>query len=329
MILKNSAEVIKPKNIYLVLGREDYLKKDFIKRLKTKILQDDLAGLNLAVFYAERANAKEVIDCANTLPFISRNRLIVVKNSEKFSPEDKKLLLNYVKKPSKTSYIVFESTGSAAKDSFFSELKPYAQTEVFDKLSGEELAKWIVGVISKKGKRINSETAKFLAEILPDDLESVSSEVEKLITFLGHRPQILKQDAENIISKSAKETAFNFMELISKKSFDKALSMGMEIFNDKKRFPELIGLLGWQLKRLWKVKALLKKDYALRDIARDLNISEYIAKRLIEQSEGFTLIKLKKMLSTLLKLDKSLKSGIISSNDFLELLVAELAAIRS
>lgn len=327
MIQEKKFQDLNQKKIYLLLGKEDYLKREFVNRLKNKFLQNDAAGLNFSVFDSQD-RIRDVVDSANTLPFISQNRLILVKEIEKFQEPDKELFISYLKNPSKTTILLIE-TNQNLKDAFLEEIKNFAEVLEFNKPYKSEFKVWLLKFIASYHKRISPDAIELLMEVLDDDLELASRELEKLVTFTARKNIITKQDVEEIIFKSMKETAFDFVEEICKKKIDSAIKIALNAFKGRRKLPELSGLLAWQLKRLWKVKVQLNKGASSHEISRTFNIPDYIAKKLIDQSDAFTIIELKRMLKALLKIDRLLKSGSLNPKDFLEVLVAELFTARS
>ena len=74
------------RQIYLLYGPEDYLKKQYRDKLKTAL--SDGGGMmsagddmNLTVYEGKETNPREVIDLAETLPFFAERRVIVIEKS--------------------------------------------------------------------------------------------------------------------------------------------------------------------------------------------------------------------------------------------------------
>ena len=83
------------KNMYLLYGEEAYLKKQYKKRLTRAIIPEG-DTMNYSYYEGKGISIPEIIDLAETMPFFSDRRLIVIENSGFFknaSPE----LADYLK----------------------------------------------------------------------------------------------------------------------------------------------------------------------------------------------------------------------------------------
>ena len=71
------------KNIYLLYGEEDYLKKQYRDRLVKAMLPEG-DTVNYAHYEGKGLPVGEIIDLAETMPFFAERRLIVIEDSGLF-----------------------------------------------------------------------------------------------------------------------------------------------------------------------------------------------------------------------------------------------------
>ena len=74
------------KPFYLLYGSEDYLKKLYRDKLKNAILNDD-SNMNYSYFEGKDVEPRKVFEVAQTLPFFSDKRLIIIENSGLFKAQ--------------------------------------------------------------------------------------------------------------------------------------------------------------------------------------------------------------------------------------------------
>lgn len=82
-IMKSLNEDLKTgqfKQIYLLYGEENYLKKQYKERFVKAMLPDG-DTMNYAYYEGKGVDIKEVIDLAETLPFFAERRLLVFENT--------------------------------------------------------------------------------------------------------------------------------------------------------------------------------------------------------------------------------------------------------
>ena len=89
------------KQIYLLYGEENYLKKQYKERFVKAMLPDG-DTMNYAYYEGKGVDIKEVIDLAETLPFFAERRLLVFENTGFFKSSGADLA-DYVKEMPQTT----------------------------------------------------------------------------------------------------------------------------------------------------------------------------------------------------------------------------------
>ena len=87
------------KRFYLLFGEEEFLKQSYKKRLRQAVAGDDTMNYNY--FEGKGLDVRELISLANTMPFFSDRRLIMVEDSGFFKDlpaSGKKEKINYFPK---------------------------------------------------------------------------------------------------------------------------------------------------------------------------------------------------------------------------------------
>ena len=78
------------KQVYLLYGEERYLRRQYANRLKDALCgQDD--GMNTHFYEGKDISVGEIIDLAETLPFLAPRRVFFIKDSGLFKSGGEKL----------------------------------------------------------------------------------------------------------------------------------------------------------------------------------------------------------------------------------------------
>ena len=103
-ILNQDIKEKKFRPVYLLYGEESYLKQSYKKRLREAIVGDDT--INYTAFEGKGVDAEEVMAMADTMPFFSDKRLILMEDSGFFksTPEG---LTEYLDQMPDTACLVF------------------------------------------------------------------------------------------------------------------------------------------------------------------------------------------------------------------------------
>ena len=78
--IDNDIKMGQLKNVYLLYGTEDYLKRQYRDKLKHALVEPD-DTMNFSAYEGKDINPKELIDLSETLPFFKEKRMILVENS--------------------------------------------------------------------------------------------------------------------------------------------------------------------------------------------------------------------------------------------------------
>ncbi|MFH1782504.1 MAG: DNA polymerase III subunit delta [Candidatus Omnitrophota bacterium] len=297
---------------YLFLGEETFLKEDAVNTLVSKHLGKSTKELNYKVFYAKERSfdIKEMFDFLTTLPFLSKKRVVILKEAQALSISCKESILNYLKEPQNSSVFIMESSSPVIKGGFLLEASKLAHLVYFRKLRDVELDNWIVKKVRSYNKKIDQDAVIALKESLENDLRIISSNLENVALYTGKRAIITKSDVEKVIGVNPSHTAFDLMEAIRKKNVKDALTIFSSLKKDGKKEIELIGLLGWNARMLIRVKELARIR-TKQDIARDLSLNPRALDAILNQSSRFKKKEALDLLREILKADLEIKSGSI------------------
>ena len=96
------------KQVYLLYGEEAYLRKQYKDRLKNALCAD---GDTMNFHYCEGkdVNVPQIIDLAETLPFLAERRVLLIENSGLFK-RGGETLADYLKAPCDTAFFIFAET---------------------------------------------------------------------------------------------------------------------------------------------------------------------------------------------------------------------------
>ncbi len=315
--------------IYLFCGVNDILHKEARDRLISKILPQGQDDLNYSSYDAKEDYAG-IIDALKTLPFLSSKRVVVIKGIEDLPEQKKIFFLAYLKNPTKDIYTILHSNQGGVNNKFLKAISQYAKTSIFRKPTPREARGWVHNRLRQERRSITQDALDLLMELKGQDLTLLSQEIEKLALYSGAKKTIYQEDIVKLVGKSSFKTAFNLVDAIGLKDRDTALSLMSDVQKgSRKAAPEMIGLIGWQLRRIWKAKSLLSKKMSRPRVCSELNIKDFSTDKFFRQVESFEPRELKRGFSLLVETDRSIKLGRKKPEFALEELVIKLCGSRA
>lgn len=313
----------KTPSVFLYIGDERYLKEIALNELKSSILEPLSKDLDYKVFYGGESEIREVLDYLSTFPFSAAKRLVLVKEVEKFPKDDISRLVDYMKRPSKSSLLVVDAKNDSILKTNPS-ISRCAKVVRFDNLEGRSLISWIKRFLSSRGKSVDEEAIELLKESQGNVLSSLAQEMEKLVAFVGDKDVISVTDVEKLVGKSIVKSVFDLTSAIGERDAKRALGIAWEISLSGKRVHEVIGILTWHLKRLLRGKLLQAKGRSDYTIANILGINRNRYNDFFKEMSSFGVAQLKSKITSLLEVDLDIKRTLFEQTRQLELAVIRL-----
>lgn len=302
--------------IYLFFGEEDFLVDERIGELKTKFANHEiLDGKNLTLESLSGAL------CSYSL--FGGDKLVVIRDLE-ITAENQKEIISRLENIAQGTAVVFHLPDVDKRSKFFKWIDERGEAEEFRTFAPweqEELLGWIRDRVRKGGKKISGEGARLLQEVCGNSLRLLSSEVEKLITYVGARGEIQEEDVAALASPG-ETSAFALLDALREKNLKKSLSLFQILFRNGEDLFQLLSLMATQYRLMLQVKSLPE---GMSGIGR-IKGSPYFIRKCSDNLGRFSLEELKNNMQRLLETNLQLKTGE-SQPVIFELLLTSLCRV--
>jgi DNA polymerase-3 subunit delta len=310
--------------VYLFLGQEQFLKNQTLYKLKVKACGEASSNINYEEFYSGEASLNEMIDSAKTAPFMSKYRLFVLKDINKLDNEDKDALVSFIESKPQSTVLALTADSLPEKDAVRQAVAKSGKILNFDLLEGAKLNKWISDRFSQFNKHIEPQGLQLLVDNTGNNLMQLELAVEILTAFVGKRDVVKQGDVEKIVGKSLEVTTYQLVDAIGAKNADLALRILQGMDKDNRTISQIMGLIGWHLRRIWRAKKMAAAKMPMARAAMAVGVPYYASNSFLRQVGNFSTRELEKGFKTLLKLDKEIKSTPVQAYRSLELLIVQL-----
>jgi DNA polymerase III delta subunit len=324
-----------------------------VNQLRALLLPADNQPVNYDRFWMDEANWREVIDAARTAPlFISPWKLIVAEflrredDQNKNRPEDQlseveeKVLADYFASPSPRTVIVVIYPRSAwnAKAAplfrfFTKRLSDQVVSKELKPLKDKSLRAWLERGLSERKLALSPEAKARLEEIVGNDLEQLSNEMDKLASFSAGKVAIEAEDVDQVCGWTRSLESWRLSEALSRADLRSCLEVldglfksgeeGIKVLNNVTRFfQEVLLAKAWLREKVKDRKEIFR---AFRP-----HISEKFGKWYEDRfREYFRLVdglsgqELDGLLEELCRIDRLVKSSDVSARILLESFMVE------
>lgn len=307
------------KSVYLIYGEEAYLKDQIKDRLVAALSRPD-DTLNYSVFSGRSIDVKELISLADTLPFLAEKRLIVVKDSGFFKKADD-TLTDYIKKVPAETVIVFVENEVDKRGKMYKAVNSAGYAAEMTTPAEAELKKWIAVQFKKEGKLVRGSTVQKLMTRVGTDMQTLKSEIDKLVSYVGSRDTIEDEDIDAICIVHMSNNVFALVNAISEGRQKAAMDLYYEMVLAKEPPMKILFLIAKEFNTLLEVKALAAQSFDNKTIAAKTGRQAWLMGKYRTLASMFTAAYLKGAIQDSIEMEEAVKSGKITDRLSVELLI--------
>lgn len=297
------------KPVYLIFGEEELLLDRALHRLRDRVAEVADLDFNFEAFDGGSADANEVVAAANTLPFASDRRLVVVRNVDKMRADDQAVLAAYARDPAPTACLVLVAAKIRKDSKLYKAVNAFGGAAEYKAPEKRAVPIWVVELFAARGRRLDRDGAEALVHAVGRNLRRLETEAEKIIAFAGDRVDISRADVENVVAETAPVSVFDFLRALADRQATAALELLGDLLASDEEFLGIHAMTVRQVRTLVSARALLDRGAGQAAVQREVGMADWQARQAIEQARRFTPAELAHALGTLAEVERKLKSG--------------------
>lgn len=329
---------------YIIYGNDNYRCHEALKKIKLDMGNSEIADINTVRLDGRKITVSQLTEVCNMVPFMAGKRLVIIegmlkrfqigdrqtegddKEEENQHLSEWRKFIDYIKvMPDSTLLVLFDpDLDLKANNPLLKSFIPVADNVLqFGDLRGKELITWIKEYASKKGGRITPAALTLLADYLGGDLWSLSSEIDKLITFCGNR-EITDDDIRKMTAFVREENIFSLVDSVLEGKIKEAQQMVHRMLKYGTSPLQIMALIEKQLQVILIIKGM-PVNMPSAQIKEKLGLNpRYPLEKTLKQSRAFTISRLRHCFHCLLDTDLAIKTGKYEDELALNLMIIEL-----
>lgn len=310
--------------LYLFCGDEAYLKRQYKNRMKKAIIPED-DTLNYAYFEGNKTSVSEIIDLADTMPFFSDKRLIVIENSG-FFKEEAEQLTSYLSRMPDTTCIIFVEEEIDKRGRLFKAVKQNGRVVEFATQNENTLVKWIKKLVADEKRSMSNDVVLGFLNKTGTDMENIYQELEKVLCYTIGKSEITMKDVDAVCTEQIQNQIFKMVDAIGEKKQKQALEYYYDLMALKEPPMKIMYLISRQFTILLEVKELMQKGYNYQAISEKTGYRDFAVKRYQSQARQFATETLKSALYNCAAMEEAVKTGKLNDSISVELLIVRYSA---
>ena len=343
------------KRVYLITGDDPWLRHGFLSRLLQAASGEDT--LNRMDVTGSDMSLPEMRAFTDTMPFFAERRVLVIEESGLFrvrqkkgespetddSPEGKDAsesdekedvskeeasdaYQKWLKTLPETALVIFVETKADGRSALYKLISRIGSVTVTERpKKAEELRRFAMNLIGKSRLKITQAAFDLLMERLPLDYGTAETEIEKLISSCLEKGSIQSEDVEEMLIPRLEDKVFDLVERVSSGDRRGALRCYYDLAALRTSSLLVLTLIGKEFVRLMNVQEMAVKGLSDREIMTNMSFSkEWLSEKYRRAAQRFRKGQLLKAASRETELELAVKSGNLSENAAVEMLILSM-----
>jgi DNA polymerase-3 subunit delta len=315
---------------YVFHGDDSHSQREALAKQMAKYGDPALLDLNTTRL-AGAISFSQLQQAAGSMPFLATVRLVIVRDlfaSKPDKPFMDKLLAFLPTMPESTRLFFLESKALSEKHTVIklAEQDKNGYVKLFALPEGVALERWIREAVAERNGRIHPKASALLAANIGSNLDILTQEIEKLVLYKGDNSEINDADVALLSPYVAEASIFDLVDALGNRNGRKASLLLQQKFSAGEDPFSLFPMIIRQFRLLIQVKELANSGERPPSISQALKMHSFVAGKLYQQSQGFSLNQLEQIYHHLLDIDIGVKTGRQDMTTALLLLVAALTS---
>jgi DNA polymerase III subunit delta len=301
--------------IYLLLGDDEERKARGVERLR--------GDRPVEAYDASETDPEAVVSACNAYSLFGEGPFVVVRNLDAWNAAQKAVVVDYLANPAPAADLVLLGKKLGARERLLAAVKKSGEVHNFEQPTGKALVEWVVGHAKKLGLDLPEDVALNLTERCSGDKMRLTSELEKLALYVGEG-KASQGEVEALCPPDVQSNIFAFVDSLAAGDRGRALKLLEDLISTGEPPLRVTFMVRRQFGLVARARALCERGASQRDVASELKVPPFVARKLEEQARRLNEEDLERALALVLDLERGLKGG----SDLGDELQVELAVLK-
>lgn len=277
------------KPVYLIHGKEELLLERALRRLRDMML--DAGGgqeLDFDTFDGSSASGDDIVAAANTLPFLSERRMVIVRDVERMPTEQHPPLVAYAENPAPFSVLVLVASSLPKNTRLYRTLDRAGVVSEYAAPKPSELPGWVISLFNSMDRQLPRTAAEVLVRAVGKDLRRLQSEADKIVAYAGERRELTREDVEAVVAETAAPSIFEFLDAMGSRDCATALKLLAGLMAAGESINGVHAMVVRHIRSLMSASALRERGTPEKELASELRMAPWQIRNVARQAAGFS-----------------------------------------
>ena len=308
---------------YLLLGEDDWSKKQYIDKAKQEVLTPGGEMMNYYEAKEKDVLVSAVEDFCETLPFFADQKLVLLKDTGLLKPgrkEESEKFEQFLSRLPEYIVLLIDEKEADKRGKLFKTIKAQHEVVSFSFPGEEVVVKMLLDKAKAEGYQIDQAMLYYLVRNMPEDVSYILGEWQKLTAFIEGN-QITKEAIDQICVFSLETRVFELVKKIAAGKSDEALEIYNRMLQSKESPIGILVLIARQFRMMYQVKYLKAKGQDQKQIAAQTKMPYFAVKEILDQVAHYRFEMLEALIMACLETDRAIKTGKMEPGRGVEVLI--------
>ena len=326
-LLKLKAEGAK--TLYLLWGKEDYLREQYLMQLKSICIPEGESGFNFRRFDGPEISASALRQAIDSVPFLSERSFVELRDMDLNRLKEAQEIQELLSDLPEYCTVCFVQNAEFEPDGRLKLIKTIREKGCELKFSQQgqgALIDWISRRFAACGKRIDFEAAQRLIFLSGDLMNRLIPEIEKIAAY-AQGEKVSVTEVEAVAHHIPEAQVFELTDLLAQKQVNAAMNTLAELLAENEYDAiYLLAVMGSQMRRLYAARLAVEKKLGAKYVMDYGGVKyDFLANKLIASARGFSLKQLKEAVRISAETDEKMKSSGGDGRELLKDAVLKIA----
>jgi DNA polymerase-3 subunit delta len=320
-----AADLSDLKPVYLIHGSEELLLERAVRRLKDRLAKVADLDFNMETFDGDSDSADGIVNAANTMPFMSDRRLVIVRGVDKMAAADQGVLADYAKDPAPFTALVLVAAKVNRGSRLYKAIDALGGAAEYAAPKRGEYPAEVTRLFAEHGKQAASEAARALVDAVGRDLRRLDTEVDKVVAYVGEREKVTAADIAAVVTAGA-VTVFEFTDALGSRDTGTAIAKLRRLLESGESVHGMLAMAVRHVRALLGARALMDRRVRVDEMAPMLSMAPWQVRNVVGQAGNFEPRELSCALRDAAAVEAELKSGAVDGAVVLQRWVVSVTA---
>jgi DNA polymerase-3 subunit delta len=301
--------------VYLLLGDDEERKSRSVEKLRR--------GREVESYDASETTPEAVVSACNSYSLFGEGPFVIVRNLDTWNAAQKAVVVAYLDNPAPDADLVLLGQKLGTRERLLAAVKKSGDVHSFEQPTGKALVRWVVGHAKGLGLDLPDDVAGSLIDRCSGDKQRLITETEKLALYVSDRPAT-GEDVEALCPPDVQSNIFAFVDALGVGDRSRAIRLLEALISTGEPPLRATYMVRRQFRLVARARALFARGASQGEVARELKVPPFVARKLEEQARGSSDEDLEAALGLVLDLERGLKGW----SDLGDELQVELAVLK-